>query len=135
METSELYLGRVSFRYALLAVSVPSKYSWNQGCKLRHRFDPDGSLCGYHYCAGCGKLPKEERESASGKPWTFLFPRGTIKKGSCFWRTALRIEILEPLSSLSKGAAWMEVFIICEKTVFLEKKVYKILRKCYISFN
>ena len=78
METSELYLGRVSFWYALLAVSVPSKYSWNQGCKLCHRPDPDGSLCGYDYRAGCGKLPKEERESASGKSWTFLLPRGKI---------------------------------------------------------
>ena len=78
METSELYLGCVSFRYALLAVSVPSKYSWNQGCKLCHRPDPDGSLCGYHYRSGCSKLPKEERKSASGKSGTFLLPRGKI---------------------------------------------------------
>ena len=78
LETSELYLGRVSFRYALLAVSVPSKYSWNQGCKLCHRPDPDGSLCGYHYRTGCSKLSKEKRESASGKPGTFLLPRGKI---------------------------------------------------------
>ena len=78
LETSELYLGRVSFWYALLAVSVPSKYSWNQGCKLCHRLIQMVPYVVTIIVLVVVSFRKKKRESASGKPGTFLLPRGKI---------------------------------------------------------
>ena len=57
LEALKCDLGCLSFRYAVLALPVPSEYSWNQSGKLCNRPGTDGSLCSNDHCACCSKLP------------------------------------------------------------------------------
>ena len=92
------------------------------------------------WCNPIFKLPQEKRKSASGKSGTFLLPRGKIRD---FWKSSVQMFLASAWGILLCTNPWNYVWqegesqelTVCEKKVSSFKNVYKILQKCYITFN